>query len=126
MGENFRRIIISSRVRKRQHRIRGLDRRGRENIARTVVREGREADCGGLRAIEQVPDDGRAKNRVVGVDRARIQDCNSRRSIPMKRIDRIRVLRQPALDGLDLARTEARQSGRVRAVRMLLPAGMVT
>jgi len=111
MCKNLSGVVVARGVGEGEHRILGLDRGGREKVARTVVGEFRVGHGGGLRAVEGVPDDGRASDRVVGVNRAGVQDGGGGRGVPEEGIGRVRILRQPALDGLDLARAEARERG---------------
>jgi len=69
---------------------------------------------GGLRAVKQVPDDGRAVV-VLGVDGAGVEHRDGRRRVEQKGVKGVGVLREPHLDGLDLARTETRRNELRRA-----------
>ena len=102
MCENLSGIVVARGVGERQEGILGCDRGAREGRT-SVDSESRVVNRGGLRAVQGVKHDGRARNRVVGVNRAGIQHRDGGGGVPDEGVGRVRVLREPALDGLDLA-----------------------
>ena len=121
VGQNLCGIIIARRIGEGEHTIRGKDRVCREGCTRAVVGELHRADIGGLRAIQQVKQDRGARDGVIGINRSGVEDRDGGRCIPEERIGGIRVLRQPDLDGLYLARAESRKGDLRRGGKVVGP-----
>ena len=110
--ENLSRVVVARGVGERQEAVLGADTTDAGKGSTCVGHELRVGHGRRLCAVQRVKHYGRPCDRVVGIDCSRIQHRDGGGGVPEEGIGRVRVLREPTLDGFYLARAKARERDR--------------